>query len=74
MKTNISITIDNKLLEKLQNDFPDIKRSQAFERALKYWISSMKKNSLKKQAMLLSQQEGDHDLEDFALGDGLDDL
>lgn len=75
MKSNISITIDSKILEEVERNFPDKKRSQVIEEALSFWNSEQKKNKLKNDALKLKKFMAEsNDIESELLEDGLSEV
>jgi hypothetical protein len=75
MKNNISITIDEEILEEIKTNFPNQKRSQVIEEALSFWNDQKKKNQLKKDAFLLKNFMSESmDIENESIDDGLHDI
>ncbi|MDC0980197.1 hypothetical protein OAQ84_00530 [Bdellovibrionales bacterium] len=73
MKNSISVTIDEKILKDLEENFPGKKRSQVFEEALEFWSAEKKKNRLREDALKLKAFMSEaSELESENAGDGLD--
>jgi metal-responsive CopG/Arc/MetJ family transcriptional regulator len=72
MKNNISITIEQELLDEVKSSFPNKNRSQVIEEALEFWTAQKKKNQLKEDAKKLSKFLNESkEAEEEALEDGL---
>lgn len=75
MKNNISVSIENAILQEVKKTFPGEKRSQVIEKALEFWTLREKKNQLQADAIKLMASMGEAmELEAACLGDGLDEL
>ena len=79
MKNNISISIEQKILQELKEVFPGEKRSQVIEKALEFWTMRKKQSQLRSDALKIMSVAGTgscevHDLENSLISDGLDDL
>jgi len=75
MKTNISITIDEEVLEEAKRSFPDKKRSQIIEDALSFWTKKEQQKRIRLEAIkLLNFQKDLDDIEEDTVMDGLSEL
>lgn len=75
MKTNISITIEEKVLEEAKKSFPNKKRSQIIEDALSFWTKKEQQERIRLEAIkLLNYQNDIKDIEEETIMDGLNEL